>query len=132
GGPRVRGGGGLGRWGSGGREIGLGDLLGKLRGAPVYELLGGTLRTRLPAYASLLRYETPDAVAGACRHFVAQGFRMLKLHQTDVASVRAAREAVGPDVELMLATNRPWTPIQAIHMARPLRPYRLSRFDEAR
>ena len=69
-------------------------------------------------------------MAGACRHFVAQGFRMLKLHQTDVASVRAAREAVGPDVELMLDTNCPWTPFEAIAMARALAPYRLFWLEE--
>jgi L-alanine-DL-glutamate epimerase-like enolase superfamily enzyme len=96
----------------------------------VYELLGGARRPRLPAYASLLRYETPEAVAAACRHFVAQGFRMLKLHQTDVASVRAARDAVGPDVELMLDTNCPWTPFEAIAMARALEPYRLFWLEE--
>ena len=121
---------GLGMFAISGIEIALWDLLGKVRGAPVYELLGGALRPRLPAYASLLRYETPDAVAGACRHFVAQGFRMLKLHQTDVASVRAAREAVGPDVELMLDTNCPWTPFEAIAMARALEPYRLFWLEE--
>ena len=55
---------------------------------------------------------------------------MLKLHQTDVASVRAAREAVGPDVELMLDTNCPWTPAEAIAMARALAPYRLFWLEE--
>ena len=121
---------GLGMFAISGIEIALWDLLGKVRGAPLYELLGGAVRPRLPAYASLLRYETPEAVAGACRHFVAQGFRMLKLHQTDVASVRAAREAVGPDVELMLDTNCPWTPLEAIAMARALEPYRLFWLEE--
>ena len=113
-----------------GIEIACWDLLGKVRGAPVYELLGGAARPRLPAYASLMRYETPTAVAEACRQFVAQGFRMLKLHQIDVASVRAAREAVGPDVELMLDTNCPWTPLEAIAMARALAPYRLFWLEE--
>src|SRR5260370_36333836 len=97
-----------------GIEIALWDLLGKVRGAPVYELLGGALRARLPAYASLLRYETPDAAARACRHFVAQGFRMLKLHPTDVPSARAAREAVRPDPGLLPDTNCPLAPLQAI------------------
>ena len=121
---------GLGMFAISGIEIALWDLLGKVRGAPLYELLGGAVRPRLPAYASLLRYETPEAVAGACRHFAAQGFRMLKLHQTDVASVRAAREAVGPDVELTLDTNCPWTPFEAIAMARALAPYRLFWLEE--
>src|SRR6266404_3960505 len=113
-----------------GVDIALWDLLGKARNAPVYELLGGATRPRLPVYASLMRYDSPDAVAGACRHFVTQGFRMLKLHQTDVESVRAAREAVGPDVELMLDTNCPWTPDDAIRMARALAPYRLFWLEE--
>jgi L-alanine-DL-glutamate epimerase-like enolase superfamily enzyme len=113
-----------------GVEIALWDLLGKRRGAPVYELLGGATRPTLPAYASLLRYDSPAEVAAACRHYVAQGFRMLKLHQVDVASVAAAREAVGPDVELMLDTNCPWTPAEAVAVARRLAPYRLFWLEE--
>jgi L-alanine-DL-glutamate epimerase-like enolase superfamily enzyme len=113
-----------------GVEIALWDLLGKARGAPVYELLGGATRPRLPVYASLLRYGSPTDVAAACRHYVSQGFRLLKLHQTDVASVRAAREAVGPDVELMLDVNCPWTPAEAIAMARALAPFRLFWLEE--
>jgi L-alanine-DL-glutamate epimerase-like enolase superfamily enzyme len=113
-----------------GVEIALWDLLGKLRGAPVYELLGGATRPRLPVYASLMRYNSPEDVAQACRQYAAQGFTMLKLHQTDVASVRAAREAVGDAVELMLDTNCPWTPDEAIAMARALEPYRLFWLEE--
>jgi L-alanine-DL-glutamate epimerase-like enolase superfamily enzyme len=113
-----------------GVEIALWDLLGHALGAPVHALLGGAVRPRLPAYASLLRYDSPEHVALACRHHVAQGFRMLKLHQTDVDSVRAAREAVGPDVELMLDTNCPWDPAGAIAMARALGPYRLFWLEE--
>jgi len=88
------------------------------------------MRPRLPVYASLLRYDSPAEVARASAAFASRGFRMLKLHQTDVASVRAAREAVGPDVELMLDTNCPWTPDEAIAMARALAPYRLYWLEE--
>jgi L-alanine-DL-glutamate epimerase-like enolase superfamily enzyme len=113
-----------------GVEIALWDLLGKSLGAPVSALLGGAMRPRLPVYASLLRYESPAEVARASAAFAARGFRMLKLHQTDVASVRAAREAVGPDAALMLDTNCPWTPDQAIAMARALAPHRLYWLEE--
>jgi D-galactarolactone cycloisomerase len=113
-----------------GVEIALWDLLGRALDAPVWALLGGAVRPRLPAYASLLRYDAPSDVGRACQGFVQQGFRMLKLHQTDVDSVRAAREAVGPDVELMLDTNCPWTPDDAIRMARALQPYRLFWLEE--
>ena len=113
-----------------GIEIALWDVLGKARGAPVCELLGGAIRPRLPAYASLLRYDSPGDVARACRHYVAQGFRMLKLHQTDVESVRAARETVGDKIELMLDTNCPWSPAEAVGMARALAPHRLLWLEE--
>jgi D-galactarolactone cycloisomerase len=113
-----------------GVEIALWDLLGKVRNASVCELLGGAVRPRLPAYASLMRYATPAEAALACRRFVARGFRMLKLHQTDVACVRAAREAVGPDVDLMLDTNCPWDPVEALAMAWALAPFRLFWLEE--
>jgi L-alanine-DL-glutamate epimerase-like enolase superfamily enzyme len=121
---------GLGMFAISGVEIALWDLLGKVRNVPVYELLGGAVRPRLPVYASLLRYDSPGDVAQACRHYAAQGFRMLKLHQTDVESVKAAREAVGPAVELMLDTNCPWEPDQALAMAQALAPYRLFWLEE--
>src|SRR5215813_15450263 len=56
-----------------GVDIALWDLLGKVLDAPVSALLGGATRTRLPAYASLMRYASPAAVARACGHFASQG-----------------------------------------------------------
>ncbi|HET8575624.1 MAG TPA: mandelate racemase/muconate lactonizing enzyme family protein, partial [Methylomirabilota bacterium] len=121
---------GLGMFAISGVEIALWDLAGKARNASVCELLGGAIRPRLPAYASLMRYGSPADVAAASRHFAAQGYRMLKLHQIDVDSVRAAREAVGAGIKLMLDTNCPWTPDEAIAMARALAPYRLFWLEE--
>ncbi|HEV8439420.1 MAG TPA: mandelate racemase/muconate lactonizing enzyme family protein [Methylomirabilota bacterium] len=121
---------GLGMFAISGVEIALWDLLGRALNAPVATLLGGAVRPRLPAYGSLLRYDSPADVARACADFAAGGFRMLKLHQTDVPSVRAAREAVGPDVELMLDTNCPWSPAEAIRMTRALEPFRLFWLEE--
>lgn len=121
---------GLGLFAISGIEIALWDLLGKARNAPVYELLGGATRPKLRAYASLRRYASPGDVAIACRQYVEQGFGMLKLHEVDLESVRAAREAVGPDVELMLDTNCPWSLAEARAMARALEPYRLFWLEE--
>jgi L-alanine-DL-glutamate epimerase-like enolase superfamily enzyme len=67
-----------------------------------------------------------QAVAAA----LAQGFTAVKLHQTDVASVAAAREVAGPDVDLMLDTNCPWTVEQAIDMGRRLERYALRWLEE--
>jgi L-alanine-DL-glutamate epimerase-like enolase superfamily enzyme len=113
-----------------GVEIALWDILGKARNLPLYELLGGLTRPRLPAYASLLRYNAPAEVAAACERRAADGFQAIKLHQIDVASTQAAREAVGPDVALMLDTNCPWSPAEALAMARALAPYDLAWLEE--
>ncbi|MCC6179602.1 MAG: mandelate racemase/muconate lactonizing enzyme family protein [Chloroflexi bacterium] len=126
---------GLGRRGTGlyavsAVEIALWDLLGKLRNAPLYDLLGGLTRPSMRAYASLLRYSTPADVAAACRSWAARGFTYLKLHQTDVASVHVAREAVGADVGLMLDPNAPWTPAEALSMAKALEPFGLTWLEE--
>jgi L-alanine-DL-glutamate epimerase-like enolase superfamily enzyme len=121
---------GLGLFAISGVEIALWDLLGKARGLPVYELLGGLTRPRLTGYASLLRYGSPADVAAACEQRAAQGFRAIKLHQVDVPSVQAAREAVGPNVDIMLDTNCPWTPAQALSMARAFEPYGLAWLEE--
>jgi L-alanine-DL-glutamate epimerase-like enolase superfamily enzyme len=121
---------GLGMFAISGVEIALWDLLGKARGLPLYELLGGLSRPRLRAYASLLRYATPADVAAACERRASAGFTAIKLHQIDVGSVQAAREAVGPDVEIMLDTNCPWTPAEALTMARAFEPYDLAWLEE--
>ncbi len=113
-----------------GVELALWDLAGKARGVPVYELTGGLVQPRVPAYASLLRYERPHEVAVAARQAAARGFRAVKLHQTDVASVRAAREAVGSEVALMLDVNCPWSAAEAIRMGRALAEFDLAWLEE--
>ncbi|MBI3456597.1 MAG: mandelate racemase/muconate lactonizing enzyme family protein [Candidatus Rokubacteria bacterium] len=121
---------GLGMFALSGVELALWDLAGQVRGAPVYELFGGLVQPRVPAYASLLRYDRPDLVAAAARRVVAQGFRAVKLHQTDLASVRAARDAVGAGVELMLDVNCSWSPLEALRMGRALAEYELAWLEE--
>jgi L-alanine-DL-glutamate epimerase-like enolase superfamily enzyme len=113
-----------------GVELALWDLLGKARGTPVYQLLGGLCQPRLRAYASLLRYHTTAELRQAVAAALGGGFTAIKLHQTDEASVAAAREVAGPDVDLMLDTNCPWTVEQAIHMGRRLERYELRWLEE--
>ena len=107
-----------------GVELALWDLAGKALGVPVWALLGGRARSRVRAYASLLRYDTPSDVAQVSAATVVRGYTAVKLHQTDLASVAAARDAVGSQVDLMLDTNCPWSVEDAIQVGR-----RLERFD---
>ena len=113
-----------------GLDIALWDIAGKAANLPLYRLLGGARRDGLPAYASLLKYRDPEKVAARVKQAVGEGYRHIKLHETEEAEVRAAREAAGPDVALMVDTNCPWTPEQARHMTLKLRQYDMHWLEE--
>ena len=105
----------LGRGGSithtiSGIDIALWDLLGKATGQPVGRLLGGRYRDRVRPYASLLM-EAPGPLSETLVRLVESRFQAVKIGWgpfgrestgLDEAIVRAAREAVGPDVLLMV------------------------------
>jgi L-alanine-DL-glutamate epimerase-like enolase superfamily enzyme len=113
-----------------GLDIALWDIAGKAANLPLHRLLGGTGQASLPAYASLLKYRDPERVAERTKQAVGQGYRHIKLHETEEAEVRAAREAAGPDVKIMVDTNCPWTPEEARHMTMRLRQYDLHWLEE--
>ncbi|MFM8534115.1 MAG: mandelate racemase/muconate lactonizing enzyme family protein [Acidimicrobiia bacterium] len=113
-----------------GLDIALWDIAGKAADLPLHRLLGGAGQTSLPAYASLLKYKDPERVAARTKLAIQQGYRHIKLHETEVAEVRAAREAAGSDVKIMVDTNCPWTPEQAREMTLKLRPYDMHWLEE--
>jgi D-galactarolactone cycloisomerase len=113
-----------------GIDIALWDLAGKRAGLPLYQLLGGNRCTSVRAYASLLRYGDPEAVARNSAAAVQRGYRHIKLHEITEPAIRAAREAAGPDIALMVDTNCPWTVAEAKRMARLLAPLDLHWLEE--
>ena len=93
-----------------GIDIALWDILGKVTGQPISRLLGGRRRETIKPYGSLLMAE-PAVLRQRLEEAMARGFKALKIgwgpfgrvdRATDEAIVRAARDAVGPDVELMV------------------------------
>jgi L-alanine-DL-glutamate epimerase-like enolase superfamily enzyme len=93
-----------------GIDIALWDILGKVTAQPIGRLLGGRYKERIKPYASLLMAE-PALLAERLHAARAQGFRAFKIgwgpfgrvsDALDEAMVRAARDAVGPDSELMI------------------------------
>jgi len=117
-------------FGLSGIDIALWDIVGKAAGQPVHQLLGGCRAPQLPCYASLIRYADPKLVATNVERALAQGFRHVKLHEIEVAPVRAAREAAGEDAEIMVDVNCPWSLREALDMAEKLRPFRLRWLEE--
>jgi D-galactarolactone cycloisomerase len=117
-------------YGLSGVDIALWDIAGKAAGLPLHRLLGGAARTELTAYASLLRYTDPAIVARNARAAVERGYRYIKLHEIDVPQVRAAREAIGPAIALMVDTNCPWSVREAVDMARRFAPFDLFWLEE--
>jgi L-alanine-DL-glutamate epimerase-like enolase superfamily enzyme len=94
-------------------EAALWDILGKLSGQPVAVLFGGAA-TSLPAYASFGALMSPGERAEAVLAAREAGFRAVKIRisRADVASglaaVRAARQAAGDGVEIMVDLNQWW------------------------
>jgi D-galactarolactone cycloisomerase len=93
-----------------GIDIALWDILGKVSGQPVARLLGGYYRDRIKPYGSIL-FDEPPKLRDALQEVVGRGFRAIKLGwrpfgrvdaKMDRLLMETARDAVGPDVELMV------------------------------
>lgn len=106
-------------------EAALWDIVGKVAGLPVSVLFGGA-RDRLPAYASSGELKSPGERAESALAARELGFRAMKIRISrdrlaeGVASVRAAREAVGEGFDLMVDLNQMWRMSGDIEAALPL------------
>lgn len=108
-----------------GLDIGLWDLRGKAEGVPVYELLGGKVRSKIRVYASLLQYYAkPDAIKTNVTRALDAGYTEIKLHERTAIAVKAARETMGSGMPLMVDTNCAWLPSEAPEAFRSLAEYR--------
>ena len=91
-------------------------------------------RRRADLAAGLCQPARSTAIPSASRRAPgsrsSEGYRHIKLHETEEAEVRAARDAAGHGVPIMVDTNCPWTPEQARHMTLKLRPYDLHWLEE--
>ena len=113
-----------------GIDIALWDIAGKLANQPLCYLLGGCQSEHLPVYTSLFRYDDQAELRITLERALSTGAKAVKLHQTDIDSVRVARETIGPDIELMVDVNCPWTPAEAKKMALKMKEYDLTWLEE--
>ena len=102
-------------------DIALWDLAAKAKGVPLHRLIGEARRTRIPAYASLLRIGKPELIASECETALRLGYKAIKLHETTAPAVFAARQAIGPGIPLMVDMNCPMDGAAAIAFAHSCR-----------
>lgn len=99
-------------------EMACWDVLGQQAGKPVYELLGGAVRPLTIRNRFSLGAYAPDVAAERAARLVADGFQTIKVKvggdpQTDLARVRAVRDAIGSETELTIDANGGWQLAQA-------------------
>lgn len=123
-------------------DIALWDLLGKSAKQPVYRLLGGRTKPKIPVYASRLYAGPLDALAREARNYKKQGYPAVKLRfgwgpndgaagmRKNVALVRTVRQAVGDDLDVMADAYMGWDLDYAKRMIPLLEPYRLRWLEE--
>ena len=121
-----------------GIDMALWDILGKSLGVPVHQLLGGKRHDRMPAYASG-GWAPADRIAEELQGFLDRGgFRAVKMRvgagdgtlAHSVARVRAAREGLGDDVDIMCDAHGTFTVAEAKRFCDQVRDCRIAWFEE--
>ena len=123
-------------------DIALWDILGKSAKQPVYRLLGGRTKRRIPVYASRL-YNVPlDDLAAEAKRYKDEGYQAMKLRfgwgpsdgaagmQRNLDLVRTVREAVGDGIDVMADAYMGWTLDYAKRMLPLLEPFHLRWLEE--
>lgn len=111
-------------------DVALWDVVGKRAGLPLHRLWGHH-RASIPAYGSgCFRGAGGDGMIAKALHYKAQGFKAIKMQVAhirspaeDLENVRRMREALGPEIEIMIDVNMGWTADQAVLMGRKFEAY---------
>jgi L-alanine-DL-glutamate epimerase-like enolase superfamily enzyme len=123
-------------------DIALWDLLGKSAKQPVFRLLGGRTKQRIPVYASRL-YSVPlDELAAEAKRYKGEGYKAMKLRfgwgpadgargmQRNLELVRTVRETVGDEIDVMADAYMGWTLDYAKRILPLLEPFHLRWLEE--
>lgn len=103
-----------------GIDIALWDIIGQVYGVPVGKALGGVYRDKIQAYCSVLMPNTEKEVFELVEQFDGKGYQGFKFgwgglgesFEKDIALVKAARKAIGPDKKLMIDIAMRWTDVK--------------------
>ncbi len=109
-----------------GIDIACHDILGKSVNLPLYKLMGG-LSNEMETDITV-SINTPEYMAKKAKEHVSSGFNIIKTKvgidvETDVARVKAIREAVGDGIKIRLDANQGWSPKEAVEVINRLNEY---------
>lgn len=122
-----------------GIDVALWDLTGKHFNAPIYQLMGGAYRKEIPAYATggfrVVGKDRIESLLQEVQGFLDSGFKAMKIKigfgiKLDIASIKAVRELIGPDITLMIDANHGYDAADAIRVGRLAEPYDIDWFEE--
>jgi L-rhamnonate dehydratase len=123
-------------------DIALWDLLGKSAKQPVFRLLGGRTKARIPVYASRLYSVELSELAAEAKRYKNEGYRAMKLRfgwgpadgaagmRKNLDLVRTMRESVGEEIDIMADAYMGWTLDYAKRMLPLLEPFHLRWLEE--
>ena len=123
-------------------DIALWDILGKSAKQPVYRLLGGRTKPRIPVYASRLYSVELSELAAEAKRYKAEGYKAMKLRfgwgptdgaagmQRNLNLVRTVRETVGDGIDVMADAYMGWTLDYAKRMLPLIEPFNLRWLEE--
>jgi galactonate dehydratase len=136
-----------------GIDIALWDIKGQALGVPIYQLLGGAVRETIPLYTHFQYAPTVEAMVENAVGEVARGSRAIKtdpfmaagglsnfryidgqidraVENTGVAMIAGIRDAVGPDIEVLIDAHALYNVPTAVRLANRLAPYAITWFEE--
>ena len=120
-------------------DIALWDIKGKYHKLPVSTLLGGSHREKIRPYATGLYFSDSktltDDLCNEAMEYVNEGFKSIKMKvglniKDDVTNVKAVRNAIGPDIELMIDSNHAYSYDEALKLSKKLENQDIKWFEE--
>ena len=120
-------------------DIALWDIKGKYYKLPVSTILGGSYREKIRPYATGLYFSDSktltDDLCNEALEYVNEGFKSIKMKvglnlKDDIANVKAVRNAIGPDIELMIDSNHAYSYDEALKLSKKLEDQDIKWFEE--